>query len=78
MQMSENNRFFSFALDRRLNRALVNDQMARNKVRVKEMEILSPASLFETRQTYRFNNHSTYSYSGIGSIERALRILGSY
>ena len=28
---------------------------------------------FETRQTYRFNHHSTYSYSGIGSIERAHR-----
>ena len=27
---------------------------------------------FETRQTYRFNHHSTYSYSGIASIERAL------
>ena len=26
---------------------------------------------FKTRQTYR-NHHSTYSYSGIGSIERAL------
>ena len=26
---------------------------------------------FETRQTYRFHYHSTYSYSGIGSIERA-------
>ena len=30
---------------------------------------------FETRQTYRFNHHSTYSYSGIGSIERALKEL---
>ena len=29
---------------------------------------------FETCQTYRFNHHSTYSYSGIGSIERALNL----
>ena len=29
---------------------------------------------FETHQTYRFNYHSTYSYSGIGSIERALNV----
>ena len=29
----------------------------------------------ETCQTYRFNNHSTHSYSGIGSIERALNNL---
>ena len=30
------------------------------------------------RETYRFNHHSTYSYSGIGSIERAPGLLCDY